>query len=269
LNIEAITVCVGYGDFLRETARVNRPLVDDLVVVTSPDDHETRGVCKEMSLRHVLSEDHRRNGSFNKARLIQRALDQIGANGWILHLDADIVLPLRFREFLDWAHLDERCIYGVDRCNVQSWEAWRAVCNMGGWDNHRYGCAQSFLRESPVGGRHVPWLHGYVPIGFFQLWHGSAMIDRGYHLRRYPLHHGDAARTDVQFALQWDRRFRQLLPEVIVLHLESEPAAQGANWNGRTTKPFAPDRGGQPAAATLPATHRHPGHDHHRPHHYC
>ncbi len=68
-----------------------------------------------MSIRHVLSEEHRRDGPFNKARLIQRAIDQIGARDWILHLDADVVLPRKFREMLAWAHLDERCIYGADR----------------------------------------------------------------------------------------------------------------------------------------------------------
>ncbi len=118
-------------------------------------------------------------------------------------------------------------------------------------------------------------------------------------MRRYPLHHGDAARTDVQFALQWDRRHRQLLPEVIVLHLESEPAEQGANWKGRTTRPFGPsDKSEDPnpkpspvreksedpnsksetrSTATAqrpdpPKAQRHGGHDHehhHRPHHYC
>ena len=66
------------------------------------------------------------------------------------------------------------------------------------------------------------------------------MTDHGYHLRHYPLQHGDAARTDVQFALQWDRRNRQILPEVIVLHLESEASALGANWKGRTTPRFGP-----------------------------
>jgi hypothetical protein len=267
MTLEAITVCIGYGDFLRETLRVNRPLVDDLMVVTSPDDHETRGVCKEASVRHVLSDDHKRGGPFNKARLIQRALDQIGAHDWILHLDADIVLPRKFRECLDWAHLDERCIYGADRCNVVGWDAWRAICQTGGWDNHRYGCVQTFCSGAPVGGRHVPMQHGYTPIGFFQLWHGSAMIDRGFHLRRYPLTHGDAARTDVQFALQWDRRHRALLPEVVVLHLESEPAKQGANWSGRTTAPF---RLG--SAAQAPAERRHHEREHERHHHhhrYC
>lgn len=284
MTIEAITICVGYGDFLKETARVNRPLVDDWVVVTSPDDHETRGVCKEMSIRHILSEDHRRGGPFNKARLIQRAIDQIGAHEWVLHLDADVVLPRGFRQYLDWADLDERTIYGADRCNVVGWEAWRTIRDDGGWDNHRYGCVQRFLSGSTVGGRHVPSSHGYVPIGFFQLWHGSAMIDRGFHLRRYPLHHGDAARTDVQFALQWDRRHRQLLPEVIVLHLESEASAQGANWKGRTTRPFGPSSSCQLPVASCESKEpkpRHDGHDHrnhghghdprhhHKPHHYC
>ena len=277
VQIEAITICCGYGDFLKETARVNRPLVDDLVVVTSPDDHETRGVCKEMSIRHVLSEEHRRDGPFNKARLIQRGLDQIGAQDWILHLDADVVLPRGFRQYLDWAHLDERTIYGADRCNVAGWDAWTKVRDAGGWDNHRYGSVQRFLAGQPVGGRHVPSLHGYVPIGFFQLWHGSAMIDRGFHQKRYPLNHGDAARTDVQFALQWDRRYRQLLPEVIVLHLESEAAAQGANWRGRTTRPFGPDGKSQitndKSQMDVSGGRRHHGDDHHhhhdRPQPYC
>ena len=184
-------------------------------------------------------------------------------------------MPRGFRQYLDWAHLDERTIYGADRCNVVGWEAWRAIRDSGGWDNHRYGCVQRFAAGHPVGGRHVPHLHGYCPIGFFQLWHGSAMIDRGFHQKRYPLNHGDAARTDVQFALQWDRRYRQLLPEVIVLHLESEPAAQGANWKGRTTKPFGPSPAPPPpATAVAPTATRHDdrrhhhGHEHHHHHHH-
>jgi hypothetical protein len=214
-----------------------------------------------MSLRHLVSEDHKRDGPFNKARLIQRALDQIGAKDWILHLDADIVLPRKFRQCLEWAHLDERCIYGADRCNVTGWPAWQQIQSAGGWDNHRYECVQRFYPSS-VGGRHVPDLHGYCPIGFFQLFHGSAMVDRGFHLRRYPLNHGDAARTDVQFALQWDRRYRVLLPEVIVLHLESEAAQQGANWKGRTTARFAApeptDEGHRPRPIPHQPHHHHP-----------
>jgi hypothetical protein len=245
MRIEAVTVCVGYGDFLAATARENRHLLDDWVIVTSPDDDETRDVCRRHSIRHVLSEEHRRGGPFNKGRLIQRAYSQLGADDWILHLDADVVLPRQFRSLLDVAHLEEDCIHGVDRCNVVGWDAWRRI---GSWDNHSYENYLTFAGlPSPAGARWASTLHGYVPIGFFQLFHGTAMIDRGKHLRHYPYNHSDASHSDVQFGLQWDRRHRRLLPEVIVLHLESEPARLGANWAGRTTARFGPEPAGRPA----------------------
>jgi hypothetical protein len=74
---------------------------------------------------------------------------------------------------------------------------------------------------------------GYVPIGFFQLWHGR-------HGRRYPLRQGNAEHTDVLHALQWPRDKRRLLEEVFAVHLESEPSRMGANWSGRKTAPFGP-----------------------------
>lgn len=241
MRIEAIQVCIGYGDFLAVTLPENLPLVDDLVVVTTADDEETRAVCRRHSVHHVLTDDHRRGGPFNKGRLINRALDQIGASDWILHLDADIVLPRKFRTLIEVAHPDERCIYGVDRCNLQGFDQWlRLKQYAGSWDNHAYECGHWFHPSYSVGSRWVSAIHGFVPIGFFQLFHASQTVEGGYHTRRYATRHGDAARTDVQFALQWDRRFRQVLPEVIVLHLESEASGLGANWKGRTTPRFGP-----------------------------
>ena len=55
MHIEAVTVCVGYGHFLAQTVRENQHLLDDWVIVTSPDDDETRAVCHRYSLRHVFS----------------------------------------------------------------------------------------------------------------------------------------------------------------------------------------------------------------------
>jgi Glycosyl transferase family 2 len=241
MRIEAITVCIGYGDFLAVTLAENLPVVDDLVVVTTADDAETRAVCRRHSVHHILSDDQGRGGPFNKARLINRALDQIGGADWILHLDADIVLPRKFRQLAELAHLDERTIYGADRCNLIGWDEWqRLKRHAGAWDNHAHECGHWFHPKMQVGSRWISSIHGYVPIGFFQLWHGSASVQGGYHVRRYPIHHGDAARTDVQFALQWDRRHRQLVPEVIALHLESEAGGIGANWRGRTTPRFGP-----------------------------
>lgn len=244
MRIEAITVSIGCGDILAHTVRENQHLLDDLVVVTSPDDDETREVCRRYSVRHVLTDDHLRGGPFNKARLIQRGFDQIGSKDWVLHLDADIVLPRRFRDFVEWAHPKEECIYGADRQNVVGYDAWmRLKESVGGWDNHAFENGHWFHPILKTGSRWVSKLHGYVPIGAFQFFHGTAMIQNGYHVRHYPYHHGDAARTDIQFALQWDRRQRLVLPEVIVLHLESEHAAMGTNWCGRKTVRFGPERG--------------------------
>lgn len=241
MRIEAVTVCVGYADFLAQTLPENLPVLDYMVVVTDPNDEETKAVCRKYNVFHVLSEDYKRDGPFNKARLINRALDQIGARDWILHLDADIVLPRQFRNLLECADLDRRCLYGVDRQTVMGWEEWKAFkTHVGSWDNHTHELGWWFHPKYPLASRLVSTIHGYTPIGAFQLWHNSESIQYNTHQKRYPIHHGDAARTDHQFALQWDRRFRQLLPEVLVLHLESERLEHGANWNGRTTKRFGP-----------------------------
>lgn len=240
-HIEAITVCVGYGDFLAATLPENLPVLDDLVVITSPDDEETRAVCRKHNVHHVLSEEYLRGGPFNKARLINRVIDQVGGKDWILHLDADIVLPRQFRRKLEWADLDERCIYGADRQSIVGWEEWQAFKrHVDRWDNHTHEMGFWWHPRYPVMSRLVSSIHGYTPIGCFQLFHGSAVIQHNMHVRRYPIQHQDAARTDHQFSLQWDRRYRQLLPEVILLHLESEQGPHGANWCGRTTKRFGP-----------------------------
>jgi Glycosyltransferase like family 2 len=241
-KIDCVITCCGYGDFLAVTLAENQGLLDNIVVVTTPDDEETQRVCRQQDIHYVVSDEHKRNGAeFNKARLIARGFDQIAGTDWILHLDADCVLPQKFRRLIDWAHLDPRTIYGCDRQNIVGWENWQALKRSAGcWDNHAHTHAHWFHPKYPVGSRWVSSIHSYVPIGFFQLFHGSELTKGGYHVKRYPFHHGDAARSDVQFALQWDRRHRQLIPEVIVLHLESESSALGANWKGRTTPRFGP-----------------------------
>ncbi len=240
MNIEAVTVCVGYADFLAETARLNAGLLDRWIIVTSESDEATREVCRRHSLQTFLSEDHHREGGgFAKGRLIERGLQQLSADAWRLHLDADIVLPHRFRQLLEAAHLDPRAIYGCDRIMVRSWEQWQKL-QQSGWLAHDFHCRVSPPSGFEIGSR---WAHpdgGYVPIGFFQLWHSSQDQYRGVRIRPYPSRHNDACRTDVQHALQWDRRQRQLVPELLVVHLESEPARLGANWAGRTTRPFGP-----------------------------
>ena len=276
--LEAVTVCVNYADILAETVPANRAHLDRWLIVTSPDDRATLDLCHKHNLEAVVTRDFYRDGDdFNKGRGIERGLGMLAHRDWLVHLDADIALPACFRESLDDADIDPVCIYGADRLLVQGWDAWQQL-KAKGWLRRGWHCCVA-SNGYPVGTRWADIRYGYVPIGYFQLWNQAADHREGIRLRRYPDNHQNAARADVKFALQWDRRQRQLLPEVLVAHLESEPAENGKNWNGRKTKPFGPTSenhtfGPKPehlkvVSAGTPATdaewwpHHH---DHHHPH---
>lgn len=247
IEIEAVTVCVGYADFLAETVKWNKKFIRKWMIVTEPGDTDTLSVCHRHNLDTLTTYDFRRNGRamhegkvFNKGRAIQRGLNALSCKAWVLHLDADIVLPPEFMDAMEMAHLDEGKIYGCDRQMVVGWDAWQRI-QASGYRQHGMHCYVLPHDKYPVGTRWASPRDGYVPIGFFQLTHGSNLTRSGIWNRPYPDHHGHAARSDVQFGLSWDRRDRELLPELIVWHLESEPSKVGKNWNGRVSKPFGPE----------------------------
>jgi hypothetical protein len=244
-HIEAVTVCVDYSDFLAETVRTNRRHFDRWLIVTSPDDEATADLCHRHNLEMIRTNDFYAHGDeFNKGRGVERGLAMLGHHDWLVHIDADIALPRDFRDVLHDADLDPACIYGADRVLLKSWEEWTEFRKSHAGSYHCYTSSGGW----PIGARWCDIRYGYVPIGFFQLWHESADHRHGVRTRRYPDCHQTAARADVKFALQWDRRHRQLLPEVFVAHIESEPAPTGANWKGRKTRRFGPPRPGDPKA---------------------
>lgn len=247
LPIEAVTVCVGYSDFLEETVVYNRKFFTKWVVVTTEADVDTLHVCHRHSLDVITTNDFKRNGHavqdgkvFNKGRAIQRGLNALSCKDWVLHIDADVVLPPEFPHALDMAHLSEKKIYGCDRQMVVGYNSWKSI-QSSGYRQHGMHCYVKIHDRHCLGTRWASPRDGYVPIGFFQLMHGSALTRMGTWCRSYPDHHGDAARSDVQFGLMWDRRDRELIPELLVWHLESEPSEIGRNWNGRKSKPWGPE----------------------------
>lgn len=264
-RLEAITISVGYADFLHEIAQWNRQHFDEWIIGTDPKDEATREVCRKFNLKCIVSEDHRRHGEgFNKGRLIERCLHHTSKDAWRLHHDCDIVLPTHFRMACEAAELRKDFIYGADRIDVIGWDKWVQLKNSG-FVTHQidYGCRVNTTRPGyETGTRFAYPKFGYVPIGYFQLWHSSEDEWRGVRTKSYPTEHGSACRTDVQFGLQWDRAKRAVLPEVVTAHLMSENAPKGTNWNGRMTKPFGPPPKPEPNAGY----HHHP-HKPHRPHH--
>ncbi len=243
IKIEAVTVCVDYGDYLEQIAPHNRRLLDRWVVVTKPSDWRTREVCSKHSIECVLSNDFYRDGNpFAKSRGINAGLRQLTGDGYLLHNDADICLPFDLHECLKDANIQPGNIYGCNRLCVPGKDTWKLLQNQGLYSRYNGWLAE--FRDRPegcyVGGIPAGIGNGYCPIGFFQLWWGDETLSFGHSRKWYPLNHGTAARTDTQFASLWDRNNRIMIPELMVFHLEDPDAKNrmGQNWKGRVSPDF-------------------------------
>jgi hypothetical protein len=233
VKIEAVIVCKDYSDFLAHTLSDNLQHLDRVVIVTHPDDKATQALCTRYGVDFIETEVmHDEGDKFNKGRAINLGLSHLRHEGWLLHLDADILLPHRFRSMLRHAKLDEKNIYGADRLNTVSYDQWIAHKHKT-IPQHQWRYLVSPPAEFPLGSRLLHQEYGWCPIGYFQLWHSRMK-------RKYPIVSGSAEHSDVLFSVQWPRENRVLLPEIFVYHLESEAGNMGANWNGRKTKAFGP-----------------------------
>lgn len=233
--IEAVITCINYGDFLEHTLPENLQHLDRIVVITTKEDKHTQAICDKFSVDCFDTDVFYDDGdSFNKGRGINLGLAHLRHDDWLLHMDADIMLPHRFRNMLQRAKLNPKNIYGADRANVFGYENWlenkaKTI------PQFQYRYLVNKPKEFKLGSRLLHKEYGYCPIGYFQLWHSTEN-------RKYPIHHGSAEHADVLFSVQWPRANRILLPELFVFHLDSEEAKMGANWKGRKTKPFKPSK---------------------------
>lgn len=250
--IHGVVVSVGYSDYLELSLTQNRPMFDRCVVVTSPADRDSQRVAGKHGCDLVMSEDAVRRShdgrGFNKGALIERALNQLPGHGWRIHFDADILFPGNLLWRLSAALHDREAIYGVDRFNVVDAAGYQKLNASGflsrGFQYHH------FLAYPPgfeLGSRFVHHDQGWMPIGFFQLWHHDAEYSDIYRVRGYASGSNSAAHDDVQFAMRWDRHKRILIPEFFVAHLMTSDVRYGANWEGRKTRPF---RAGESKADT-------------------
>ena len=211
--------------------------------ITAPKDVETQELCRKLSVPYYATNVFYKDGDkFNKARGIDFGLSYLRWNDWVVHLDADTILPPMARRWLEWRPLDTQSIYGVDRVNCVGYEAWKAF-QAEHHVGHDYMCRVRVPSGMPLLDRiAIRDYGGYIPIGYFQMWHGSLG-------RRYPVAKGDAEHTDVLHAIQWDEGNRHLIPEVIGGTPPERPLAPRRELEGPHHPRFAPG----PVAAPYPA----------------
>ena len=122
-------------------------------------------------------------------------------------------------------------IYGADRVDVVGrgeLAELRTALAAEGQAAHR--CLVQPRHPRGLGARYVDPLRGYVPIGFFQLWHASCQ-------KPYPHSLGSAAHDDVIFAASWPASQRRLLPTSLCYHLCAREPQWGENWDGQRQQP--------------------------------
>ena len=198
--MRAIIVCVDYWDYLAVTLPYNLHHYDECMVVTSPADTNTRELCKHYKVQcHITDAFYRKGAMFNKWLALEEGLDKFGRDGWILIIDADIMLP----RSIDLPPLHIGNIYAPrrrmgDRPLPESM-----------WNTLRLWHVQEFS-------------------GFFQLFHGRDPV-----LPNPPWHEVDwthAGGADTFFQNKW-RPTNKIRLDFEVLHL----GPNGKNWCGRAT----------------------------------
>ncbi len=228
LRLEYVTTSVGFDDVLDVTLGLNHCHFDTAIVVTSHADNRTQAVARKHGAICVQTDLFGKNGRhFNKGAAINDGMSRFQYHGWRAHLDADIVVPDNFRRLLfNHSTLDHNSIYGADRIDVIGRHELRRAM---GRHQHQDSYFVVQHHRQNISARYVDLLRGYVPIGYFQLWHAHCQ-------KEYPFSLGTAAHDDVLFACQWPRSHRHILPTVLLWHLLPEPSRLGQNWEGRTTK---------------------------------
>jgi len=203
---KVLIVSVDFDDLLAITLPRNRRSFGHVLVATSPNSEAaTRRVCESANASVFVTDAFYRDGAkFNKGLAIEEGLDVLGRDGWILCLDADVVLPAAWR--IDLSRLDTQCLYGARRRVIERIEEYTGQDDWG-----RYPIAPD--RELP---------------GYLHLFHASASA-----LQKRPwvgVNWAHAGGYDSDFEKKFRPDNTRWLPYE-VLHL----GPTGTNWYGRST----------------------------------
>jgi hypothetical protein len=184
----------------------------------------------------------------NKGKGINEGLKHLDMDGWVVHLDSDIYLPPLTRQILENLDLDNETLYGIDRMMCPSYESW--INFIDSPKPMHEGWIYVHTTAFPLGVRIAEYKNkGWEPIGFFQMWNPKAS-----NVLEYPKEHGEVDRSDVIFAKKFRRAKRQLIPEIISIHIDSEELPEmGKNWSGRKTRPFTMESVVKKASQEIPA----------------
>ena len=236
-HLEAIVVCVGYDDYLDETLSRNCAQLDSITVVTDNKDPATVRVARKYGANVFISPRiHERGAPFAKGKAINDVIDYLraeGHNDWILHLDADVILPPNFRESLSRYVLNPGCLYYTRRWGLPTYAGiteFLERIDVDPWPTlfAKYGNKMLARKEARKGNDLE-----HLPFGYFQLFNLRAQALRGRE-RVYCEGSRTAENDDLAFGFETfpeEKTASLPIPEFDVVHLPH--GCWQENWHGR------------------------------------
>jgi hypothetical protein len=236
LDIVALTVCVNYEDYLSLTLPLNRAFFASYKIITDfANAKKLETLAKENNSELIVTDSfYDDNAPFNKGKAINHALKKLRPekrDGWVCHLDADIILPKNFENLINACPLNTRAIYGCARYYCPKKPKELEKCLERNTDPTKWRKGKSpghyYIGNSKKWQPKIPkrWMIR-VPIGFFQLFN----LNMGF---EYPEHVPHAGDSDIYFACQWEKH--EHLDNIHAVHLPVLKGQSKDNWNGRKT----------------------------------
>jgi len=204
-NLDVIIISVNYNDFLITTLERNSIKFDNITVVTSREDKMCQEICNKFGAKLIVSEIMYEDGAkFNKGKAINLAIKSLKNPGFILLIDADIIV----KEEINTEFLSFDSLYTSDRWMCNTYEDLLKIEKEGNSKNYSYNEVDKGL-------------------GFFQLFHYSTGS-------LYPESSENAAFSDLLFR---DRFTKKESINNSIIHL----GRSYQNWDGRKTERFLTD----------------------------
>jgi len=227
MKIEAVTVCMNYGDFLAYSMPLNKPHFDNWIIITTPEDKYTQDICNYYGVKFITSYSAKLYaGEFHKGECVTEGIAELEKSDWVTLIDADTILQPNFRQTMEILNLgdelDKSCLYTIDRVRFETFEEWMEF--------HSHP-SYNMLNRARDGRFCLPQ---FVPTGFFQMWN---VKETG--IIQYIHEWMKVGGEDIRFAFLWPRNKRIFIPETVCYHIASSPEC---NWLGRKSKPFKIDR---------------------------
>jgi hypothetical protein len=215
-KLTLVVVCVGREEQFAKTINRNIKLVDEMVVVTTPDDPLLKWIPRAHPKIRVVTSSrcYENNDAFNKGKMLNDGIAAIDKPDWILLSDADVFLNPDTLKYIKSHALNPGVLYGAPRVDLQTEAEVKLYQKLG---------------MMPARPQHP--LDEHVANGYFQLFHPRAFAIRDKFPKALSENFCSAGGVDSCFMQQWPREKLCVIPELAVAHIRH--GELGSGWNGK------------------------------------